>query len=235
MAYKKILTIHLKREYWERIHDGRKKYEYRLATRYWRNRILRLDGSILKYDLVHLLLGYPKSDDRSKLLVRKCGEITRRTITHKEFGPDPVEVFKIDVSEEPTNTIPDRQAPAAAGDRQFHSGDPKESKMAKRKFTKKKISKKKSSRARDRQTTMGDICPDVPDEVQDAVDEYVTTLRKRMVIQTQENELRATATDLMLLHKLRSVDIDDGEKTCGLEPSGEKLKIKKKKPATTAA
>ena len=99
MSYKKILTLHLKRKYWEQIRDGKKKYEYRLDTRYWRKRILRLDGSITKVDVVRLLLGYPERGDESKLLLRKCGGITRGSIRHKEFGPDLVDVFRIDVSE----------------------------------------------------------------------------------------------------------------------------------------
>ena len=235
MAYIAILTLHLKREYWEQIRDGKKVCEYRRDKTYWRKRILKIDGSIRKFDLVHLIQGYPKSGDKSKLLIRKCGSINRQLTKHKEFGPHPVSVFRIDVSQKPIKTTPDRQAQAAAGDRQKHSGEPMETIMSKKKVAKKTTAQKPTKKAKDRQTTIPGVIPKVPKEVQDAVDSYVDRLRARQQLQTEESDLRTEAIERMQKHNIMAVDIDDGEKACNLEPGGDKLKIKKKESAVVAA
>lgn len=49
----RILTLHVRREYFDEIRAGRKYYEYRVATPYWTKRLSR------EYDEVHILLGYP--------------------------------------------------------------------------------------------------------------------------------------------------------------------------------
>jgi hypothetical protein len=91
----KILQLNLKREYWDMIKDGSKLVEYRLATEYWRK---RLDGR--EYDEVHLLLGYPAREDKSRRIERKWAGCRKESIQHKEFGPDYVDVYAIDVSRE---------------------------------------------------------------------------------------------------------------------------------------
>lgn len=88
-----ILTLHLKRKWWEQIRDGKKTVELRLATSYWRNRLIGR-----QYDEIHLKLGYPKRDDESKTITRKWRCVSKETILHEEFGANPVEVFVIDVS-----------------------------------------------------------------------------------------------------------------------------------------
>ncbi|HAS6506889.1 TPA: ASCH domain-containing protein [Vibrio parahaemolyticus] len=71
-----------------------KKYEYRLQTDYWRK---RLEGR--EYDEVHIKLGYPKSGDTEKILVRPWKGFEEMVITHPHFGDAPVSVFAIKVNE----------------------------------------------------------------------------------------------------------------------------------------
>ena len=86
------LTLSLKAEYFNAIRDGSKPDEYRLVTPYWQK---RLEGR--NYDGIVLTLGYPSRDDHSRRLERPwCGH-RRTTITHPHFGPEPVEVYAIDV------------------------------------------------------------------------------------------------------------------------------------------
>jgi hypothetical protein len=67
-----------------------KTSELRIANDFW---IKRLDGKT--YDEVHLCLGYPRREDMSKTLIRRCTGIVRKTVVHEEFGSEPVEVFVI--------------------------------------------------------------------------------------------------------------------------------------------
>ena len=88
----RILRLHLKREYWEQVRDGRKTHEFRRVS-VWRRKLVNKG-----FDEVHLLLGYPKSGDTSSILRRKWRGYEERTITHPHFGPRPVRVLAIDVS-----------------------------------------------------------------------------------------------------------------------------------------
>lgn len=90
----KTLTLPLKRDYFDAIRAGTKTEEYRLCTPHWRN---RLEGC--EYDQIVLTLGYPARADHSRRLVRAWRGCIIKTITHPHFGPDPVQVFAIDVSE----------------------------------------------------------------------------------------------------------------------------------------
>lgn len=91
----KVLRLHLKRKWWIKIKSGEKSTELRLATDYWRKRLIGRH-----YDEIHLLLGYPKKDDKSRVLKRKWTLVSKETVLHEEFGANPVEVFVIDVSQE---------------------------------------------------------------------------------------------------------------------------------------
>jgi hypothetical protein len=91
----KVLRLNLKRKWFEQIKDGSKTVEYRLDTDYWRKRLVGRD-----YDEVHLLLGYPKAGDESRIIRRKYKGYTVGIVLSEEFGSNPVVVFKIDVSEE---------------------------------------------------------------------------------------------------------------------------------------
>ena len=91
------LVLPLKREYFEAIREGSKTEEYRLCTPYWRK---RLGISALKnFDRVVLTLGYPARDDHARRLIRPWRGYTIKTITHPHFGPDPVQVYAINVQE----------------------------------------------------------------------------------------------------------------------------------------
>lgn len=90
----RTLHLPLKREYFEAIRDGTKVEEYRLCTPYWQKRLYSPLGS---YDQIVLTLGYPARDDHARRLVLPWNGYTIKTITHPHFGPEPVEVFAINV------------------------------------------------------------------------------------------------------------------------------------------
>lgn len=87
------MTIPVNGEYFDAIRDGTKLEEYRLVTPYWSKRLVGRT-----YTAVEMTKGYPSRDDRERRLLRRWNGFTRKTITHPHFGPDPVEVFAIDVS-----------------------------------------------------------------------------------------------------------------------------------------
>jgi len=95
---RRILTLRLKGRYWHEVASGEKTVEFRLATEYWRKRLVGKH-----YEEIHLWLGYPSKSDTSKLLRRRWRLIAKETIQHDEFGPDPVEVFCIDVAQPVTS------------------------------------------------------------------------------------------------------------------------------------
>lgn len=90
------LVLPLKAEYFEAIKAGAKLEEFRLRTPYWRK---RLEGR--SFDRIVLTLGYPARDDHARRLVLPWRGLRETVITHPFFGPDPVEVFAIDVSGRP--------------------------------------------------------------------------------------------------------------------------------------
>ncbi|HIF5708607.1 ASCH domain-containing protein [Vibrio parahaemolyticus] len=90
----KVLHLPVKALYFRQMQTGEKKYEYRLQTDYWRK---RLEGR--EYDEVHIKLGYPKSGDTEKILVRPWKGFEEMVITHPHFGEAPVSVFAIKVNE----------------------------------------------------------------------------------------------------------------------------------------
>lgn len=79
--------------YFDQIKAGTKTVEYRKTTPYWRKRIV---GQ--KYGGILLSRGYPKIGDASRRLALPYRGYEVQTITHPHFGPEPVEVFAIDVS-----------------------------------------------------------------------------------------------------------------------------------------
>ena len=88
----RVLTLPLKAEYFHQIKAGTKTEEYRLVTPYWTK---RLEGRV--YDHIVLTKGYPPVLDHTRRLTLPWQGYVRKTITHPHFGPDPVEVFAIDV------------------------------------------------------------------------------------------------------------------------------------------
>ncbi|SAI62961.1 Uncharacterised protein [Bordetella trematum] len=89
------LHLALKGEYFDAIKAGTKTEEYRLCTPYWGRRI----GSkrMGHYDRIVLTRGYPAKSDQSRRLVLPWRGYTIKTITHPHFGPNPVQVFAINV------------------------------------------------------------------------------------------------------------------------------------------
>ena len=87
------LRLALKGEYFDKIASGEKIEEYRLASDYW---VKRLSGR--KYDGIVLTKGYPAISDEGRTIRRPWRGCKRKTITHPHFGPDPVEVFAIQVN-----------------------------------------------------------------------------------------------------------------------------------------
>jgi hypothetical protein len=90
-----MTTLHLslKGEYFDAIKSGAKPREYRLVTEYWTKRLVGRD-----YTQIVLTKGYPKRDDTERRLTLPYRGFVRETIQHPFFGPDPVEVFSIDVA-----------------------------------------------------------------------------------------------------------------------------------------
>lgn len=86
------LTIPVNGVYFDQICAGTKVEEYRLATPFWSKRLVGRS-----YDQIVLTRGYPKSCDASRRLVKPWRGYVVKTITHPHFGPDPVQVFAIDV------------------------------------------------------------------------------------------------------------------------------------------
>ncbi|OZI26677.1 RNA-binding protein [Bordetella genomosp. 9] len=102
------LTLSLKGEYFDAIKAGTKTEEYRLCTPYWKRRLTRqskyadslVEGSITVercYDRIILTRGYPKRDDQERRLILPWRGYTIQTITHPHFGPEPVQVYAIEV------------------------------------------------------------------------------------------------------------------------------------------
>lgn len=89
----RVLIIPVKGIYFDQIKAGIKPREYRLMTDYWRK---RLEGRA--YDRIVLTRGYPPANDLARRLTLPWRGYEVQTITHPHFGPDPVQVFAIDVS-----------------------------------------------------------------------------------------------------------------------------------------
>ena len=87
------LHLNLKGEYFDQIKAGIKKEEYRLYNSYWEKRLKNKS-----FDKIILKRGYPKKDDRSKVIKRPWHGYTVRVITHPHFGNEPVSVFAIRVN-----------------------------------------------------------------------------------------------------------------------------------------
>jgi len=95
------LQLALKAEYFDAIRNGTKTEEYRLVNDYWTRRLfVRGYRTIGPRNFTGIVLtkGYPKRGDDERILERPWLGFVRKTITHQHFGPEPVEVFAINVS-----------------------------------------------------------------------------------------------------------------------------------------
>jgi hypothetical protein len=101
-----VLTLPLNGVYFDQIAAGTKAEEYRLVTPHWHVRLWKRD-----YDAVVLTRGYPKGGgiEGKTRLTRQWRGCERKTITHPHFGPEPVQVFAIDVSR-PTTPSQDQSS-----------------------------------------------------------------------------------------------------------------------------
>lgn len=89
------LHIALKGVYFDAIKRGEKTEEYRLiSNQHW---CRRLRGR--NYDRLILTKGYPRKDDHERRIVVPYNGYEIKTITHEHFGPDPVKVFAIKVTQ----------------------------------------------------------------------------------------------------------------------------------------
>jgi hypothetical protein len=89
----RVLTLHLKRKWWEQIKAGTKTEELRQATAY----NVKLIGHG-QFDVIAILLGYPKKTDASRRLEFYWKGYTMKSVIHEEFGAFPREVIAIDLS-----------------------------------------------------------------------------------------------------------------------------------------
>lgn len=89
-----VLYLPLKREYFEAIQSGAKKFEYRLCSEYWKR---RLEGKA--FDKVVLALGYPKRGDTARRIELPWRGYEVIKIVHPEFGNQEVACFAIKLTE----------------------------------------------------------------------------------------------------------------------------------------
>ncbi len=89
----KTLYLHLKSEYFYEVAAGQKTEEFRLVSQYWDKRI----GN-RKYDFVEIVCGYAKKQDFAMRITFCWNGVVKKTITHKNFGPNPVEVFAVSLT-----------------------------------------------------------------------------------------------------------------------------------------
>ncbi|AVS68163.1 RNA-binding protein [Paracidovorax avenae] len=88
------LILPVKDEFFWAIKNGTKQEEFRLRKPFWRR---RLEGKT--FDRIVLTLGYPAANDHERRIERAWRGMRETTITHRHFGPEPVEVYAIDVSQ----------------------------------------------------------------------------------------------------------------------------------------
>lgn len=101
-----VLTLPLKGEYFDAIAAGTKPEEFRLANDFWTTRIC---GKI--FDRIVLTRGYPKGGgvEGVSRLTREWRGYRMDEIVHPHFGPNPVLVFAIDVSQPAGDHIGDER------------------------------------------------------------------------------------------------------------------------------
>lgn len=88
-----LLHLNLKGEYFDEIAAGNKPKEYRLYTDYWKKRLINKE-----YDGILIKKGYPKKDDKSRIIFREWRGYEIEKITHPHFDNKPVKVFGIRVN-----------------------------------------------------------------------------------------------------------------------------------------
>lgn len=90
---KKILHLNLKKVYFDDIKSGNKKFEYRERKDFWKKKLVNKS-----YDEIHIKMGYPKSTETDKIIIRPWLGFIEETITHPHFGNVPIDVYSIIVN-----------------------------------------------------------------------------------------------------------------------------------------
>lgn len=93
-----ILILNVKREYFEQIKRGEKTEEFRRVCNFWISRISYKKDTLTS---VQIRCGYPKADDKKRILNFPWRGFDVRTISHPEFGANPVQVFAIKLERDP--------------------------------------------------------------------------------------------------------------------------------------
>lgn len=89
----KILTLNLKKEYFEEIKNGTKLEEYREVREYWTKRLSK------EFSEIHIKLGYPKKGDQSRTIKFKYNGFKIKKIRHNHFGENEIKVYAINLDE----------------------------------------------------------------------------------------------------------------------------------------
>lgn len=84
------LTLHLKREYFERIERGEQEFEFRRKTPYWHNQLIDR-----KYKTIRLVCGYPKRGEKAREMIVRYHGYLPKIVKHPDFGKKPVHAFAI--------------------------------------------------------------------------------------------------------------------------------------------
>lgn len=92
------LVLAVKKEYFDQVKARIKKEEYRLANAYWTKRLV---GRKERFRNVVITCGYPKKDDTERRVTFPYTGWERKTIQHKHFGSEPVDVFAIQLTDNP--------------------------------------------------------------------------------------------------------------------------------------
>ena len=87
------LVIHVKKKYFDQIKSGRKKRNTEKVSPYWIPRIMWKCNSLYNIVIVCGYASWKKEPDMALIFPWKGYEI--KTITHEEFGKEPVEVFAL--------------------------------------------------------------------------------------------------------------------------------------------
>ncbi|MDW4578417.1 ASCH domain-containing protein [Atlantibacter hermannii] len=86
------LQLAVNGEYFDAMKNGIKREEYRLVNAYWSKRLIGRN-----YDRLIITRGYPRKDDASRRIDIPYNGFEIKTIIHKHFGNDAVNVFAIKV------------------------------------------------------------------------------------------------------------------------------------------
>lgn len=88
----RILTLSLKRKWFDLIKSGVKTEEYRELKHYWSKRLNLGYGKFKEFDKVAFTMGYPKADDESRRIEFKNPKI-RIDTGRKEWGAKPHKMY----------------------------------------------------------------------------------------------------------------------------------------------